>query len=289
MSKRAVVNLALLVLVAVLAAVAYLQPGIEDDGQPERLTALTPAQVERLEIVRREGDRIALRRGESGWEIVRPIEVAANRFRVEPVLKIAQAESHARFTADEADLGQYGLASPSVTLRLNGLELRFGDSEPIDHRRYVMIGDTVHLIEDRYFYRTRSPLSTFVSLRLLPGGADPVAISLPEFSVERDPETHWRIAPARPGVSVDALNAFVERWRRAQAIEVTAYRGEAAGAGRVRIGLEGDAGPVEFLLVEEGPEPVLARPDIGMSYHLAEAQGGRLLDRPTEEGVRSEE
>lgn len=288
MTKRAIVNLGLLLLVAALGTLAYLQPGIESEEQREPLTGLAPEQVDRIEITRKEGERLLFTRGESGWEIAQPIEGAANEFRIEPLLGVAETESFARYQAEESELAEYGLAQPRAVLRLNDVELRFGDTEPIDHRRYVMIGNTVHLTEDRYYHRIQSPLPAFVSLRLLPPDSQPVKITLPEFSVERGGEGRWRIAPAEPEVSTDAINTFVDRWSGAQAIEVSRYEGEGSGPDRIRVTLTGSAEPMEFLRIESGPETVLARPDIGMSYHLSPEQGPRLLKRPAEE-VRGEE
>lgn len=296
MSKRALVNLGLLVLVGVLAALVYMQPGIEGEPPKETLTDLSPARIERVGITREDGERVVFSRGASGWEIVEPIRARANEFRIKPLLELARAESHSRFGAVEAELAQYHLDRPLAVLRLNGVVLRFGETEPIDHRRYVMVGDTVHLIEDRYYYRVRSPLPNFVSPRLLPRGAEPTAIRFPGFEVARDGEGRWRLTPAGPEVSMDAVNAFLARWRDAQAADVTRYHPDGQeGGDRIRVELQGGAGPLEFLILDRGPEPVLARPDIGMRYHLAGEQGERLLERPAddagseERGVRSEE
>ena len=278
MNRRSVLNLALLGLVAGLAALVYWEPGVERPAAAPKLTALSPADVTTIVIRPQRGEEIRFERDQGAWMMRAPIATYANEFRIDALLGIAQADSHAQFDAGALDPAKFHLEPPATTLRLNDVELAFGDTEPLDHRRYVRVGKLVHLIDDDYYYRLQAGTPAFVSSQLLPPQAQPMRISLPDFSVERA-DGRWRLTSASPQPAMDALNAFVDEWRRAQAVEVDRYQGETA-QGKVTIAFEGGAAPLEFLLLETAPEPVLARADLGLRYHLTAEQADRLLQPP---------
>lgn len=280
MSRRSVLNLALLALAAALAALVYWEPGLERPAGPAKLTTLAPADITRLVIRPQRGQEIRLERDAGTWMMRAPIAAYANEFRIDALLGIAQADSQAQFAAATLDLAKFRLDAPATVLQLNDLELAFGDSEPLDHRRYVRVGATVHLIGDDYFYRLQTDFPSFVSSRLLPPQARPAQIRLPGFSIERA-DGQWRLAPAQQQPSMDALNGFVDEWARAQAVELDRYAGEPA-QGAITVTLEGAAAPLEFLLLEAEPELVLARADLGLRYHFTAEQARRLLQPPAE-------
>lgn len=289
MNTRSVLNLTLLGLAAGLAALVYWQPGIERPAGPPKLTTLSPADIAHLVIRPQRGGEIRLDKEQGAWMMRAPIAAYANEFRIDALLGIAQADSHAQFDAGTLELAKFRLDPPATVLRLNDVELAFGDSEPLNNRRYVRNGAAVHLINDDYFYRLQMDFPAFVSNLLLPPQAKPAQIRLPEFSVARA-EGQWRLAPAQQQPSPDALNGFVEEWRGAQAIEIDRYEGGAA-RGEIMVSFEGDAAPLEFLLLETEPDLVLARADLGLRYHLAAEQALRLMQPPSQAaaaGVRSE-
>ncbi|MCC6301677.1 MAG: DUF4340 domain-containing protein [Gammaproteobacteria bacterium] len=278
-TARSALNLGLLGLAAALAALVYWEPGVETPAEPPKLTALAPAGIEHVVIRPQRGDEIRLDKDQGVWMMRAPVATYANEFRIDALLGIARADSRARFDAVALDLVKFGLDPPLSVLRLDDVELAFGDSEPLDNRRYVRNGAAVHLIDDEYFYRLQTGFTAFVSNRLLPPSGAPAAIRLPEFGVTRV-DGKWSLAPAPEPPPADALNEFVDAWRQAQAVQVDRYAGEAA-RGAITVSFEGGAAPLEFLLLETEPELVLARADLGLRYHLTAEQARRLLSAPT--------
>jgi len=279
MNRRTALNLALLAAVAGLAALVYWEPGIERPAELPKLTSLAPADVTQIVIRPQRGAEIRLEKAQGAWMMHAPVAAHANEFRIEALLGITRADSHAQFDAGALDLAKFRLDAPATVLRLNDVELAFGGSEPLDNRRYVRAGAAVHLINEDYYYRLQTDYPAFVSNQLLPPQARPVQIRLPEFSVTRA-EGGWQLEPAQQPPAPDALNAFVDEWRRAQAVEVDRYEGEAA-RGALRVSFDGGAAPLEFLLLETEPELVLARADLGLRYHLTAEQAQRLLQPPS--------
>jgi hypothetical protein len=280
MTTRSALNLALLGLAAVLAALIYWQPGIAPPAVLPKLTALAQADVRHITIRSQQGTEIRLDKEQGDWMMSAPIATYANGFRIDALLGVAQAESHAQLPVAGLDLAKFHLDTPALLLRLNDVEIAFGDSEPLDNRRYVRVGSTIHLIDDDYYYRLQAGVPAFVSNQLLPPHAKPAQISLPAFSVSHA-SGQWQLSPAEKQPSMDTLNGFVDEWQRTQAVEVDHYEGGGASRGKITISFEGGAAPLEFLLLQTEPEPVLARADLGLRYHLTAEQAQHLLQPPS--------
>jgi hypothetical protein len=169
--RRWLVNLLLMLVVTVLALLVLQENRRE--ARAGRLTALEAAAVEHIERLRRGQSTLVLVRAEGRWRLREPFDAVADPRPVERLLGLVAAKSVRVLPLETVEPARLGLADPDVRLRLNGLELRFGDTEPIDGRRYVQIGDLVHLIEDRFLPQLLAPATTFLSRRLLPPDFSP--------------------------------------------------------------------------------------------------------------------
>jgi hypothetical protein len=65
------------------------------------------------------------------------------------LLHIAQLPSLARFPVPK-DLGPYGLDHPRHRLWFDDTLIEWGGLEPLGRRRYVRVGDTIHVISDGF-------------------------------------------------------------------------------------------------------------------------------------------
>lgn len=279
MTRRGLVNLVLLGVVAVLGGLVYLLPARGPAPSPPPLTGLTPGQVSRVQIGRAGGTAIVMVRRDKRWRMIKPVRVAANRFLVHSLLGITQADSYGRFAAGGRDLGQFGLAAPSLRLRLNDLEIAFGGNEPLNGRRYVRIGDTVHVISNLYYQEASGGPAAFVSRALLPEDSAPVRLVFPDKVLERDEQGRWVLAAGGHRRTAPGAGGLVDRWRRAQALGVKPYVGKGDHPA-VTVSFGKDRHDLEFEIVSKDPELILARPDIGMAYHFPASQAERLLRLP---------
>jgi hypothetical protein len=277
MRRRLLLNVGLAAIVAALVLVVWLEPGIDRETGPARLTALDADVIGRIEIQRSGHDGIIIERSDGQWRLLAPLEAPANEFRIEPLLRIADATTHAHFEAGAGELARYGLDPPRAVLRIDDVEIAFGDTEALDHRRYMRIGNVVHLVEDHYLHRLQTGYASFVSNRLLPEGSRPVRLSLPDFTLAMDAEGRWNTAPEQD-FSMDALNRIVDAWIHARAIIVDAYDGDAA-QGTISVSLLGRDEPIEFHVIESDVDLILALPEAGLVYHLGSDQGIRMLGR----------
>lgn len=275
MGKRALLNIWLVVALAVLVWVVWQEPGHPPKPATVKLTGLTPAAVDKIVITNRHGT-ISLAKRDGAWWMTEPVKVAANPVRVDSLLQVAGAESVSRFPAAGKDLSAFGLSKPSVSLRLNDSELAFGGVAPVDQRRYVRVGDIIHLIADRYSFALTADAAAWVSRDLVPKGADIVALELPDAKLFRGDKGEWTVTPTDEKISQDAVKAKVKAWQEAQALRVAPYDKRPAH-GKVVIRLEGGQSPLQYEIITRKPELILARPEVGMQFYLEADQAQRLL------------
>lgn len=275
MSRRAALNLLLLVAVAVLAAVAVWQPGVEEPPPAPTLTDRDPASVNRVRIERPEQPTVVLEKREGRWYVAEPLALPANAFRIQSLLEVLGLASDRQLAVKDLDLARFGLDPPRASLALDDLPLEFGDTESLSGRRYVRSGETVHLTADRFYHQIVAGAAGFAHLGPLGPDPDPVAFQLPDLSVRHD-GGRWVVEPDDPAAGADALQRLVEAWRTVQAITVRPL--EPSGGGRpLAVTLRGQAAALQFQVSETPHALILARPDVGVQYHLPVESAERLL------------
>ncbi len=149
MRHQLVVNSLLLFLALLLGGLVWLTLGQEKTDRKVTLTSLLPEQITRIEIQNSNGADIHLERKEGTWMMTEPSKAKANSARIDGLLKIAQAVSISRFPAPD-DLSEYGLNPPQAVLTINQTKIEMGTTNPISHRRYLHVGNKIHLINDRF-------------------------------------------------------------------------------------------------------------------------------------------
>lgn len=157
MNRWSLANLVLALLALSLLA-AHLWPEGATDWQP--LTALGETEISQIRVERSDRLQLALQRGEKGWLLMHPRETVAEERRVQQLLAIARAPVEHEFATDSG-LAPYGLANPRAVLQLNGLRLLFGDRDPGQNSRYVLVDDRIRVIDDVYYNLLNLPASHF--------------------------------------------------------------------------------------------------------------------------------
>ena len=154
---------------------------------------------------------------------------------------------------------------PVVSVVFDNTRIDFGDTSPIGEQRYVLVNDTVHLINDSLYQQLQTPATFFLKTKLLPEDSGIKAINFPGYRVSKH-EGIWKVDPGLD-ISADNITGLVHAWRNADAISIRDYE-DSDNAGTVRVELE-DGNIFEFLIVTPPPQLVLARPDIGLQYHIS--------------------
>lgn len=275
MEPRSLINLVLLLAVAGLAAFIAFAPENKPAVELEPLSDENPRAVSHIRLDLGQGGIIELRRSEGVWQLVDPLRIAANDFRVSTLLAVLGAPVHARIDARPGELSKFGLASPQARLRLDEIEILFGDTEPIYGRRYLLFDRRVVLVDDAYYSHLSSSAANFVNPAPLGRNPRPRDILLPGLRIYRD-SGQWRMEPEDTRVDADAITKLVDAWRNAQATAVRPYEESLDWNDEIRIQLPNS--DLRFDLARTEYELILGRPDLGIQYHLTRANGARLLD-----------
>lgn len=170
MRNRWLINLLLLLLVMVLAAA--MRRDLEQDHRVVTLTGMRPTDITEILLERPRALAIHLVQETDGWRMREPYRVAAAEARIDELVRIASTQVHRSLPAG-ADVRRLGLGKDSPRLTLNGLELRFGDVDPIAQHRYVAVGEQVHLIGDGFQHHLIARPEDYIDHALLPTGFQP--------------------------------------------------------------------------------------------------------------------
>ena len=177
MSRRTRINLALLILATVLALLIWLAPDSDRQQEITPLTQQSPEEVHKITVSNRYGSFTLERRG-GDWQMTAPHATEANAERIANLLEILSTPSYQRFPLPEVDLAEFGLQPPAASIRIDRLTLELGEIHPYNQRRYLRIGDRLHLIKDRFPHHFLARAEAFVSprppLEDAPGQPDPL-------------------------------------------------------------------------------------------------------------------
>lgn len=273
MRGRLWLNLGLAIALAVLALVAWRQPGKTPPPAEIKLTALDTQSIKRIELHPPRGEGFVLARDGKDWFIEQP-RLRAQPFRVETILELPAAVSAAQLALADNTNNSFGVDPPQARVVFDSTEIAFGLTNPVGLRRYVRVGDAVHLIDDRYFHHAASKWTDWVDRRLLPDGVTLTRVQLPDFTLARA-GVNWQASPEKPGIRADAITELVAEWQRAYAMDVEPAE-LPADAKPVR--LEWEGGALNLALARDGDEWLLYRRDAPIRYRFSDNQGQRLLE-----------
>jgi hypothetical protein len=271
-NKRSLLNLVLLLVALALVAVVVYAPGDKKDT-PVKLTSLDKTGVSRILITRHNQEDLLFEKHDGHWFISKPVHIDANPLRVEALLEILGTRSHTRFSAKGRDLQPFGLKQPLATLTIDNTRIEFGDTEPVNRRRYVMIGNTIHLITDSFYHQLKIELPSFVANQLFDSPIK--SITLPRLSITKNPDDGWQITPQDKQVDTDKLQAFIDRWQTLQAERVE-RSDKTPASGNVKISLE-NGKDITLDIIKTASHTSLRRNDIGLQYRLFPNQVAALF------------
>jgi hypothetical protein len=278
-------NLSLLAALAVLGAIAYFEPGKKAPAE----TPLTQVDIDKVDTLSlQQGDKtIVLAKKDGHWWVSAPFSAPANDFRVRQLLEIAITASDASYPLKAEDLAKFELDEPIASLTVGDAVLVFGGADPISMRRYVRIGDTLHLVHDDFSRHLTAQATDYVDKKLLPEDARIQEIALPEWKARLGQDGKWVFEPPQEGGEAH-IGDLLTNWQSARAIDVK-HLDKAAEGPKLRIGLA-NGESVEFVIVQREPELLLVRQDYGLQYEVVGEPARRLLSlNPKSAETKAEE
>jgi len=161
-NKKAV-NLGLFIVVLLLALVVYLEPGNKQTIAKNMLTQLKPEEISFIRISDTYGRNLVMEKQQGSWLMTSPHKKPADGQRISQLLDITTTRSFSQFALPKERLAEFGLDPAPIQLQLNNTKLEIGGNEPIQFRRYVRIGDQLHLISNGYHHHLMAQADDFVS------------------------------------------------------------------------------------------------------------------------------
>jgi len=265
--------LALGALAAGLALLAWLAPARDENTPP--LSALKPAQAQRVTLARPGQPAIELERRDEQWLLTAPLRARADEFQVLRMLSLLETRPVAQFPA--TDLTRFDLQEPAAQLTVDGVNYAFGGINAVTREQYVMRGETVHVVPLHHGAALPADPVALIRRVLLNENEIPAAIMLPKFGVRRE-GGRWTLTPPDEAAGPDELQGFVDRWRQASAARAEPHDGREPLA-EVRIELR-DGAPLVFAVLQREPNLVLWRQDNNLQYTFLAGAGQALLAQP---------
>src|SRR3546814_14280161 len=93
-------------------------------------------------------------------------------FEVSSLVKLATTEIKHALKVSDVKLADLKLDPPQFTITLNDQKLEFGDTEPLEYRRYVRHGDSIALIDDPSGTAVDADYSNLAAKELISPGVD---------------------------------------------------------------------------------------------------------------------
>ncbi|WP_455223309.1 DUF4340 domain-containing protein [Kaarinaea lacus] len=282
MAKTLVTNLILLVIIIVLGLVIWLDPFSEPRVQPVPLTGIDASTISTITLSSSGQLQVKLEKrdlqGKSTWYLTTPLEMPANPVKVGQLLDLLNTDSLRQYEIKSDNLAKLGLDPPGWEIALNQTKVQFGKTEPLEQRRYVLVGAKVHLINDRFSqYNFGSPLM-LANLDILPVDKSVSEVHLPDKVIKKV-DGQWQSMPSMEAISQNTFKEFIDEWRYAQALRVTLSdkQEQTTSATPVTIYLEKANQPIHLTVESTDEDVIVTNKDWGVRYYLASNIGKRLL------------
>ncbi len=247
-------------LTVLLAAGAWAELGRERALAPAPVIALDPAKVQRIEVQCSGCRTRRFARTANGWRMLEPYALSANPDAIAHLLAIASARVRERHPLRDYDPAKLGLDPAQMTLTLDDSVIAIGGEDPIEHDRYVRVGDELLRVPDRFSARLLATPESEIDRHLVPPDAVVADIVIGTAEARRD------LAPA---------------WRQATASGVRAAA-EAVGEKSIPISIDLIEGTqIHFALMHAGTAYIARRSDPALDYVIDEAQAQILLGKST--------
>lgn len=295
MRQRWLLNLGLLLLIIGLGVIIWQLPPAQTKTQETlKLTTLDPLQVQHLRVERVEQEPIEIKKTQGVWQILSPLQLPAHDFRIQAILQLLSTRNYRKLDASQVKLSELKLAPAPISVQFDDLVMEFGDQSPMnEHLRYLKIKSDIYLLSDSVHHFLNGDAVLLANLSPLGNSAKLNELQLPNLHLQLK-EGRWSsLKPVDNTLNggADALNTLVETWEHLQALSVKRYHPNPnlPPQGEINLGLQNQAA-LNFKIISQTPEFILARPDKGVEYHFSQHQLSKLMNLPVKilDAVESE-
>jgi hypothetical protein len=275
MKRSLLVNIALALVVASIAAWMILRPG-EESTATRSISQKKAADATRIAIERNGLPGFVLEKDKAGnWIQSAPFPARTDSSKAPRLLDVLGARAKTTFPA--TDLGRFDLDQPFARMTIDDQVFAFGTVNAITNEQYVLAGDTVFLVSPVHGFALPTQVDSLASHLLLAEDEIPTAFSLPGVTIELRDGKWLRTPPASDPEkhSQDDFVRWTEQWRYASSLATRVPTGKPVGES-VRITLQ-NGRTIEMRILSRSPELRLLRTDENLEYVFAAETGARLL------------
>ncbi len=262
MLKKNILNLVLFLIVAVLASTIYFIE--EENNELEKLSNTEINDIYSITIQHNKNTTVLSKQQNGHWQITKPVSIPANDFRINSILKLINAPIHKKYSVSKIELEKISLDKPETSIKLNNKNIAFGIINPATNLRYIKKSDFIYTIEDIYYPLLSANFDALVSLNLLPLNSKITKLILINQTISKDEKGLWK---SNIDINADNINKTIDHWQHDQAFGVHEYF-ERKQLGEVFIFLKNQPQAINYLITDTDPWLILARPEIGLEYHL---------------------
>ena len=291
LTRRWLLNAALAIVVVGLGVFAWYRAAHPPVEKKTLLTDLKADAVKSIEITRPKEPAVKLERTASGWRMTAPIAARADSFIVDALLRVLQAPVDAGFAPADGNIARYGLEPPQLVVHFDDAEISFGERHPLKDERYVKFGSAVRLVPAQYYAQAAVQPTNLIDSSLLESERKLTSIKLPDFTLTLK-DGVWKRNPEIAALSSDRINAFVDEWRHARALQVEIPKEKKNALDTIVLGFEkpgGGTSELNIAVLARKPGFVLYRPDENLAYHFTEGTAERLLKLQADNGSKPEQ
>ncbi len=266
MSKRWLINYLLFFLIILMG---WLGKPITDPQQPNKtILSVNPQDIKSIRIETKD-DILEFHKPLNRWLFTSPIRWPASDVNLGRIASLVNLEPHSSLPNTEIDISTLGLRFPKAVITLNDDVIVFGDTNQIGSRRYIMVNETVHLVEDNHLPISSAGLTGFIDKTLLPQSLTLSQLKLPQFTLSRTESASWTVNKPTEDYSADQSNQLISNWQTLESTKIKPYNNQKTPI--QKIVAQTSEGVIEFFLLRIQPEIVLARPDLGVQYHYSDS------------------
>lgn len=270
MKRRNQIHLILLIVVIGLTAAVWLMPNSEKAQIRSPLTQLDPLAVTRIQLANNNGPSFELTKAKGKWQMQSPYQIEANTPRIEILLDLVSTPSLEQLSAPTEEREQFGLDKPRATIEFNNLKLVMGGTHPYNYRRYMEIGNQLHLINDIFPHHLLAVAEDFVSHAIFRPNEEIVGIKTDRWALEKNTDGPWKLTPNTDALSEEALALMVEEWNQSWAKKVIKIP-KKGKAQKIELTLSNLETPLIVEIIQKKKEIILIRRDRGVAYRLPPA------------------
>ena len=284
MSRRLVINLVLIALVAGLAALLFL-PGLFDQTRTQGSSTSSLAPLgEQLDLadggpstvrVRRGSDQIRLARADGAWRMISPANARPDAAHLALIKALRSTPPERQLADTTLDSEVSGLDTPLVVQYDDRPPVRIGGPGPTGATRYVAAAGALWLVALPHYDTLSWHWTDWLDRALVPESRRLTRIVLPDYTLSRTHDT-WTLAPKgrRPAAAADATAAA---WQRAAALAVVPADHRRERLSRVTLVFADDSQKI-YDVIERGPNLILRDDALDVDYHLAGNRIDALLN-----------